>query len=148
MLLSDSEPSLERLSVKSDIEILAGKRIVIIEDEGLTQLQLQTIVTKAGIALAGTAPNGRIGVDTVLRERPDIVLMDIKMPVMNGLEAATEILRCRCTCIVMLSAYSEEAIKSHVQGIGISGCVVKPISRETLLPELAAAYRRFTGLSV
>src|SRR5581483_6962366 len=85
---------------------LAGKRVVIVEDEGITVMQLRRMLVRAGMLVVGTAGNGKEGIETVLRERPDIVLMDIKMPVMDGLEAARRILETYPVCILMLTAYS------------------------------------------
>src|SRR5438552_3254177 len=61
---------------------LEGKRVVICEDEAVTQMQLRRALSRAGLDIVGIATNGKEAVDTTLRERPDIVLMDIRMPVM------------------------------------------------------------------
>src|SRR5690349_12229593 len=97
---------------------LQGRRVVIVEDEGITQLQLQKMLRNTGAAIVGTAANGRAGVEVVLRERPDIVLMDIQMPLMNGLDAAEEILSHLCVCILMLSAYSDAECQHRARNIG------------------------------
>ena len=71
---------------------LSGKRAVIVEDEGITQLQLRKLLRSEGIQVVGAASDGQEGVELVLKERPDFVLMDIRMPVMDGLEAMGRIL--------------------------------------------------------
>ena len=124
---------------KNSQDTLPGKRIAIVEDEGLTQMQLQTILKRAGLVVVGGAANGLAGVDLVLRERPEIVLIDIKMSLMNGLEAAERILASCSVCVIMLTAYSEDAYRRRAAALGVSGFVNKPISSETLLPQLRAA---------
>jgi two-component system, response regulator PdtaR len=123
---------------------LAGKRVVICEDEGITQMQLKRILTQAGLVVVATAGDGQSGVDAVLRERPDLVLMDIKMPVMDGLEAAEQILATYRVCIIMLTAYATEEYQQRATEIGSCGYVIKPITAQTLLPEMQQAYTRFS----
>lgn len=123
---------------------LAGKRIVICEDEGITQMQLRRIMRAAGLVVAGVAGDGRAGVEIVLREKPDLVLMDIKMPLLDGLEAAKEIMSAYKVCIVMLTAYATDEYRERASDIGACGYVIKPITALTLMPQLQQAYVRFT----
>ena len=81
--------------------------------------------------------------NVVLRERPDIVLMDIRMPVMDGVEATRQILAEYSVCIVMLTAFSDEEYRKQTYGIGASGYVIKPITSDLLLPMMLQAYQRF-----
>jgi two-component system, response regulator PdtaR len=125
---------------------LAGKRVVICEDEGITQMQLKRILTQAGLIVVATAADGQAGEEAVLRERPDLVLMDIKMPVMDGLEAAEQILAAYRVCIVMLTAYATGDYQQQAAEIGSCGYIVKPITAQTLLPQLQQAYAQFTDV--
>lgn len=122
---------------------LRNKQVVIVEDEGITQLQLKRILRHQGMAIAGTASDGQDAVAIVQETRPDIVLMDIKMPGMDGLEAAEHILQQHPVCVVMLTAFSDREYYEKADAIGTSGYIVKPISAETLLPQLLFAYRKF-----
>ena len=122
---------------------LEGKRIVICEDEGVTQLQLRRALTRAGLNVIGVAINGRQGLEIALRERPDIILMDIHMPIMDGLEAARRILETYSVCVVMLTAFSDEEYLSKAQAIGTSGYIIKPVTSDTLLPQLRKGYEAF-----
>lgn len=122
---------------------LSGKRAVIVEDEGMIVLQLRNILRRAGMIVVDSAINGKEGVEIVLRERPDLVLMDINMPVMNGLEASEHILAAERVCIVILTAFSEEECQQRAQALGVCGYVLKPVTAEILLPELEAAYKRY-----
>lgn len=116
---------------------------MVVEDEGITMMQLRRTLTQAGLKVVGVAGNGEEGVSLVLRERPDVVVMDIKMPVMNGIDAARRILETYPVCIVMLTAFSTEEFQEQAREIGACGYVFKPITAETLIPELEAAYQKF-----
>ncbi len=122
---------------------LIGKRILICEDEGVTQMQLRRTLSKAGMHVVGAAINGLEGMEMTLRERPDIVLMDIRMPVMDGLEASRRILETTAVCIVLLTAYSDAEYQQQALNYGVSDYIVKPITSDLLLPLLLEAYRRF-----
>ena len=122
---------------------LEGKRVVICEDEGVTQLQLRRALTRAGMDVIGVAINGRQGLEIALRERPDIVLMDIHMPIMDGLEAARRILETYSVCVLMLTAFSDEEYLGRAQAIGTSGYILKPVTSDTLLPQLRKGYEVF-----
>ncbi|HLV80709.1 MAG TPA: response regulator [Chthonomonadaceae bacterium] len=139
----DSSLTPSQKNAPSEASPLAGRRVVICEDEGILQMQLQRALTRAGLQIVGSANNGQTGVEIVLRERPDIVLMDIRMPIMNGLEAARRILAVYRPCLVMLTAYADESYQQQATEIGASGYIVKPVTTETLLPQLRAAWSAF-----
>ena len=122
---------------------LAGKTVVIVEDEGVTLLQLRRTLTHAGLKVVGMAGNGLEAVEMVLRERPDLVLMDVQMPVMNGMEAARRIREAYAVCIVMLTAFSTEEYQQQAREAGACGYVLKPITGAMLLPQLETACRQF-----
>ncbi|HZT44249.1 MAG TPA: response regulator [Chthonomonadaceae bacterium] len=122
---------------------LKGKRVVVVEDEGITQMQLRRILMRAGIILAGAAFNGQEGVAVTLREHPDIVLMDIRMPMMNGLEATRRILEAAPMCVIMMTGFADLEYQEQAEQIGASGYIQKPLTADTLLPQMEAAYRRF-----
>ena len=131
-------------AVKAEMPPLVGKRVIIVEDEGMTQIQLRQILTRAGLRVIGSATNGPEGVDMVARETPDLVLMDIRMPgEYDGLEAARRILAEQTVCMVMLTAFNDDDYKAHARQIGTCGYVVKPIDRDMLLPQLEAAYKQW-----
>ena len=122
--------------------LFSGKRVVIVEDEGITQMHLRKILTRAGLLVVSYALNGAEGVATVLRERPDLVLMDINMPgEINGLEAARQILAQYHVCIVMITAYPDH--REQAEQLGACGYALKPVDSVSLLPELQRAWKRF-----
>ena len=131
-------------AAKAEMSTLAGKRVIIVEDEGITQIQLRQILTRARLMVIGSATNGPEGVEMVARETPDLVLMDIRMPgEYDGLEAARRILAEQTVCVVMLTAFNDDDYKAQARQIGTCGYVVKPIDRDTLLPQLEAAYKQW-----
>ena len=133
----------ERSPIVGEVPDLAGKRVVIVEDEGLTLLQLRRVLVGAGMTIVGTAINGAEGIEVVLRERPDLVMMDVRMPVLDGIQAAQKILDVYEVCIVMVTAFSDESYRRESDKIGACGYVIKPISGDTLLPELQALMAQF-----
>ena len=123
-------------------EQLAGKRVVIVEDEGITQLQLKRLLALAGLLVVGLAADGAAGVETVLREKPDIVLMDVKMPGQyDGLEATRRILAEMSICVIMLTAFEE--YQEQASALGVCGYIVKPVDSASLIPRVVDAYARF-----
>ncbi len=141
---TDPAPLVNGLAVPAKVSILQGKRAVIIEDEGITQMQLRRVLKAAGVLVLGSAINGEEGVAAVLRERPDLVLMDIRMPgEVDGLEAARRILTEYTVCIVMLTAFSDDEYRRKAREINTCGYVIKPITAETLIPQLEEALTVF-----
>ncbi len=124
---------------------LAGKRVVVVEDEGITQLQIRKILRSKGLEVVGDAANGKEAVEVVLETRPDLVLMDIRMPIMDGLEASRRILAEYKVCIVMLTAFSEDDYQKAAADLGVCGYVIKPMTSESLMPQIQSAFRKHTG---
>src|SRR5687767_1670491 len=123
--------------------ILEGKRVVICEDEAVTQMQLRRALGRAGLQVVGIATNGKEAVETTLREKPDIVLMDIRMPVMDGITAARRIMEAFPVCMVMLTAFANDGYQEQANQLGAAGYIVKPITSDVLLPLLQEALENF-----
>ena len=125
-----------------DSALLTGKRVVVVEDEGIIQMQLGKCLRRLGLEVVGTANNGLDGVVKSLAVRPDIILMDVNLPGnINGLEAARQILSVYHPCLVILTAYSDYI--EEAKRIGTCGYIVKPIDNVTLLYHLKKAYHAF-----
>lgn len=122
---------------------LTGKRVVICEDEGITVMQLERALTRAGLVVVGKSGNGNDCVQVVLDQRPDIVLMDIVMPGQNGLESTRQIMAEFPTCIVMLTANSDDEHMEEARNSGAAGYIPKPVTAEHLLPALKQALQMF-----
>jgi two-component system, response regulator PdtaR len=121
---------------------LAGKTAVVVEDEGVTQLQVKKALTRAGMKVLGVAADGAAGVQLALNTRPDVVLMDVKMPGgIDGLEATRQILAAFRTCVIVLTAYDD--LREEAKQAGACGYVVKPVTFQTLIPEVKAASDKF-----
>ncbi len=128
---------------------LTGKRVVLCEDQGLTVLQLQKALTRAGLQVVGRAASCAEAVEVVLRERPDLVLMDVNMDTPDaGIQATSQILRQFHTCIVMLSAYSDREMVQKALDAGAAGYYLKPIHSDHLIPTLEAALNQFSSCQV
>ena len=106
---------------------------------GLAQL----IESTPGFELYGAYPDCSNLIKDLSAATPDVVLMDIHMPVMDGLEATQRILAEYPVCIVMLTAFSDEVYRQRAEALGTCGYILKPITVETLMPELKAAYHKF-----
>jgi AmiR/NasT family two-component response regulator len=122
-------------------------RVLVCEDEGLTALRLQTSLKKLGYEVVGEARDGEEAVAQAERLRPDAILMDIRMPKLDGIEATERIMQSRPTAIVMISAYSERELVDAALRAGASGYLVKPVSDEQIEPALQVALSRFSELS-
>jgi response regulator NasT len=117
--------------------------VLICEDESITALRLREELTQLGYKIVGEAADGYEAVHQAAMLRPDVILMDIKMPKMDGITATRRIMATAPTAIVMLTAYSQRDLIEDAVGAGAMGYLVKPVSRDQLLPALTVAIRRF-----
>src|SRR5689334_13608171 len=109
------------------VPALRGKTAVVVEDEGITQLQIRKSLTQAGMKVLGSAASGLEGVEVVLKNRPELVVMDIKMPgEIDGLEAVRRILGEYRTCVILLTAY--DTFREQARELGVTGYIVKPVT--------------------
>jgi two-component system, response regulator PdtaR len=123
---------------------LTGKRVVIVEDDIITQMQLRKILTRNGLVVVRSAADGLEGIAATLEARPDLVLMDIRLPGdIDGLEAVQKILHQFPVCVVMLTAVPNPEFQDQAREIGACGYIIKPIDRDTLFPQLQEAVRTF-----
>src|SRR6266508_3888739 len=109
-------------------------RILIAEDETIIRLDLRSILEGAGFDVCGEAHDGEEAVTLAARELPDLAILDVKMPRLDGIEAARRILEERPIPIVMLTAYGQEELVSRAVEAGVFGYLVKPFREQDLLP--------------
>ena len=136
------EPSQEGEDVVPPLPI----RVLICEDQSLTILGLRTALGQLQFNVVGEARNGEEAVCLVRELQPDVVLMDVNMPRLDGISAAEQIMAERPTPVVMLTAYSDPATIQRALDAGAAGYLVKPVRTEQLGPTLALAMLRFAQL--
>jgi two-component system, response regulator PdtaR len=121
-------------------------RILVAEDETIIRLDLKELLARAGFEVCAEARDGEEAVALARSETPDLAIMDVKMPRLDGIEAARRILEERPIPIVMLTAYGQEELVSRAVEAGVFGYLVKPFREQDLLPAIAAARARHDEL--
>lgn len=115
---------------------LAGKRLVVVDDEGLIRLQIRKCFQSSEAVIVGEARSAEEGLAVILRERPDLVLMDISLPGMDGLTATRQLLAELPMRVVIMTAYGLEEYRVRAQQAGACGYLVKPLTAARLVAEL------------
>ncbi len=118
-------------------------RIIIADDESLIRLDLREMLTHIGYDVIAEAGDGRSAVDLARRLRPDLLIMDIKMPDLDGISAAEELTRDRIAPVVLLTAYSDQGLVERAREAGVVGYVVKPFREAELMPVIELSRARF-----
>jgi AmiR/NasT family two-component response regulator len=122
-------------------------RILIAEDETIIRLDLRKLLEQAGFEVCAEAKDGLEAVELARSEEPDLAVLDVKMPRLDGIEAARRILDERPITIVMLTAYGQDELVSRAVEAGVFGYLVKPFRETDLLPAIAAARARHEELA-
>jgi response regulator NasT len=122
-------------------------RILIAEDETIIRLDLRDLLQRAGFEVCAEAKDGEEAVALARSEQPDLAIMDVKMPRLDGIDAARRILDERPIPIVMLTAYGQEELVARAVEAGVFGYLVKPFREQDLLPAIRAARARHDELS-
>jgi two-component system, response regulator PdtaR len=118
-------------------------RVVIADDDGLTLMVLRKVLNTLGHEVVGEAGDGEQAVTLAKNLNPDLVILDIRMPKMEGLEAARLIRAHRLTPIIILSAHSESGLGSEASGAGADAYLVKPFTAAQLKPTVELALANF-----
>ena len=121
-------------------------RILVAEDESIIRLDLRDLLERAGFEVCAEARDGEEAVELARSEQPDLAVMDVKMPKLDGIEAARKILEERPIPIVMLTAYGQDELVSRAVEAGVFGYLVKPFREQDLLPAIQAARARHEEL--
>ena len=121
-------------------------RILVAEDETIIRLDLKDLLERAGFEVCAEARDGEEAVSLAASEQPDLAVLDVKMPRLDGIEAARRILAERPIPILMLTAYGQEELVSRAVEVGVFGYLVKPFREDDLLPAIHAARARHAEL--
>jgi response regulator NasT len=121
-------------------------QVLIAEDETIIRLDLRDLLERSGFAVCAEARDGVEAVELARTERPDLAIMDVKMPRLDGIDAARRILGERPIPIVMLTAYGQEELVARAVEAGVFGYLVKPFREQDLLPAISTARARFAEL--
>jgi response regulator NasT len=116
------------------------------EDESLIRLDLVEMLREEGYDVCGEAADGRSAVELATSLRPDLVVMDVKMPVLDGLSAAEQLVKARIAPVVILTAFSQRDLVERAREAGAMAYLVKPFQKKDLLPAIEMAVSRFTEL--
>lgn len=117
-----------------------NRTAIVVDDEPITRLDLSQLLGELGFAVVGEAADGFDAIELCRRHRPDVVLMDIKMPVFDGMTASeTIIAEDLCGCVVLLTAFQDRELIDRAGRIGVTGYLVKPVEERLLLPTLEVA---------
>ncbi|HSL65396.1 MAG TPA: response regulator, partial [Gaiellaceae bacterium] len=122
-------------------------KILIAEDETLIRLDLRDLLERAGFDVCAEAKDGEEAVALAASEEPDLAILDVKMPRLDGIEAARRILEERAIPIVMLTAYGQDELVSRAVEAGVFGYLVKPFREQDLRPASPPARARYEELA-
>lgn len=121
-------------------------RVVIAEDEAIVRLDLKEILEEEGYEVIGEAGRGDEAVNLVRELTPDLAILDIKMPGLDGLSAAREIAKERATAVLILTAFSQRNLIEEARDAGALAYLVKPFQKSELIPSIEVALGRFNEL--
>src|SRR5664280_900161 len=121
-------------------------RLLIAEDETIIRLDLRELLERAGFEVCAEARDGLEAVELARKEQPDLAILDVKMPRLDGIEAAKRILAERPIPIVILTAYGQQELIARAVDAGVYGYLVKPFRESDLLPAIETARARHAEL--
>ena len=120
---------------------------MIAEDEALIRLDLREMLEEEGYQIVGEAADGETAVALVTEHRPDLAVLDVKMPRLDGISAAEQIAAGRLAPVVMLTAFSQRELVERARAAGAMAYLVKPFTKADLVPAVEMAMARFDELT-
>ncbi|WP_203231288.1 ANTAR domain-containing response regulator [Nocardioides caldifontis] len=125
-----------------------SRRVVIAEDEALIRMDLAEMLAEEGYDVVGQAADGEAAVELAEQHRPDLVVLDVKMPKLDGIAAAERIAAGRIAPVVILTAFSQRELVERARDAGAMAYLVKPFTKEDLVPAVEMAVSRFSELQM
>lgn len=122
-------------------------RVLVAEDEALIRMDLVEMLQEEGYDVVGQCGDGASAVRLATELRPDLLITDVKMPVMDGLSAAEQVVAARLAAVVILTAFSERDLVERAREAGVMAYLVKPFQSKDLVPAVEMAVSRFTELT-
>ncbi len=122
---------------------MAQTRVVIADDESIIRMDLKEMLNGLGYLVVGEAGDGRQAINLARELKPDLVIMDIKMPEMDGIQAARVLTEEKIAPVLLLTAYSQQELVSGAREAGVVGYIVKPFRQDELMPAIEVALSRF-----
>ena len=132
--------------VRGEETLSSRGRVVVAEDEAIIRLDVVEILREAGFDVVGEAGDGETAVQLAEKLRPDLVVMDVKMPVLDGISAAERIGKAGIAPVVLLTAFSQRELVERARDAGAMAYVVKPFSGDDLLPAIDIATSRYAQI--
>ena len=119
------------------------RRVLLAEDEALIRLDLKEMLEEEGFEVVGEAGDGETAVRLAQELKPDLVILDVKMPVLDGLSAAEQIVGARLAPVIILTAFSQRDLIERAREAGAMAYLVKPFQKKDLVPAIEMAVSRF-----
>lgn len=122
------------------------RRVLIAEDEALIRLDLREMLEEEGYDVVAEAADGATAVRLAEEHRPDLIILDVRMPVLDGIEAAARLAENRIAPVVILTAFSQRELVERARDAGAMAYLVKPFGKADLLPAIEMAASRFAEI--
>jgi two-component system, response regulator PdtaR len=123
------------------------RRVVIAEDEALIRMDLKEMLEESGYSVVGEAGDGETAVQLAEELRPDLVVLDVKMPVLDGISAAERITEGHLAPVLMLTAFSQKDLVDRARDAGAMAYLVKPFQKADLVPAIEMAVSRYEQMA-
>ena len=121
-------------------------KILIADDEALIRMDMKELLEEAGYEVVGEAPNGRKAVELAKKLKPDLCIFDVKMPEMDGIEAAKIVSKEKIAPVVLLTAFSQPEFVKRATDAGVQAYLVKPVQEANLFPAIEVAMSRYQDM--
>jgi two-component system, response regulator PdtaR len=122
-------------------------RVIIAEDEAIIRLDIKEMLEEEGYSVVAEVGDGQQAVDRAKELNPDLVILDIQMPVLDGLSAAEQIASARIAPVIVLTAFSQRELVERARDGGAMAYLVKPFSKHDLVPAIEVARGRFAEMA-